>query len=112
MQKKKKKKKKKDIGLRLLLLYFTNLTLPQPASLDSEQKMKDITLTKCKINGYIINAMVDSGSVGTFVSKNIAKELNLFIIPKQKTIALADPTQHAKIIDETIVDISLRCILV
>ena len=32
--------------------------------------------------------MVDSGSVGTFVSKNIAKELNLFIIPKQKTIAL------------------------
>ena len=28
------------------------------------------------------------------VSKNIAKELNIFIIPKQKTIALADPTQH------------------
>ena len=38
----------------------------------------------------------------------IAKELNLFIIPKQKTIALADPTQHAKIIGETIVDISLE----
>ena len=50
--------------------------------------------------------MVDSGSVRTFISKNIAKELNLFIIPKQKTIALADATQHAKIIGETIVDIS------
>ena len=37
--------------------------------------------------------MVESGSVGTF---------------EQKTIALADPTQHAKIIGETIVDISLE----
>ena len=49
-----------------------------------------------------------SGRVGTFVSKNIAKELNLIIIPKQKTIALADLTQDAKIIGETIVDISLE----
>ena len=52
--------------------------------------------------------MVNSGSVGTFISKNIAKELNLFITSKQKTIALADPTQHGKIIGETIVDISLE----
>ena len=52
--------------------------------------------------------MVDSRSVGIFVHKNIPKELNFFIIPKQKTIALADPTQHAKIIGETIVDISLE----
>ena len=52
--------------------------------------------------------MVDSGSEGIFVRKNIAKELNLFIIPKQKTIALADPTQHAKIIGKTTVDISLE----
>ena len=49
-----------------------------------------------------------SGRVGTFVSKNIAKELNLIIIPKLKTIALADLTQDAKIIGETIVDISLE----
>ena len=85
----KKCKKKKDIGLRyaelqLLLLHFTNLMLPHPCLARFGTKTKDITLTKCKINGYIINTIVDSGSVRTFVSKNIAKELNLFIIPKQK----------------------------
>ena len=87
-------------------LYEPDASLPCLAGFGT--KTKDISLTKCKINGYIVNAMVDSGSVRTFVSKNIAKELNLFIIPKQKTTALADPTQHAKIIGETIVDISLE----
>lgn len=52
--------------------------------------------------------MVDSGSVGTFISKNTARKLKLFVIPKLKTVALADPNHHAKIIGETVVDISLN----
>ena len=82
----KKCKRKKDIGLKVCKASVTAATLykpdasPHPCLAGFGTKTKDITLTKCKINGY----MVDSGSVGTFVSKNIAKELNLFIIPKQK----------------------------
>lgn len=52
--------------------------------------------------------MVDSGSVRTFISKNTARKLKLFVIPKLKTVALADPNHHAKIIGETVVDISLN----
>lgn len=38
----------------------------------------------------------------------MAKNLNLFVITKQKTIALADPKQYAKIVGEAIVDITLN----
>ena len=70
---------------------------------------KDVTFTKCKINNNTkLNAMIDSGSTSTFLNKSIAKKLKLFIIPKQKSISLADPNQKAKIIGEVVVDIELN----
>ena len=58
--------KKKDIGQRYAELQFTAATLCKPdASLPCHAgfgtKTKNITLMKCKIDGYIINAMVNSG---------------------------------------------------
>lgn len=52
--------------------------------------------------------MIDSGSISTFIDKSVANKLDLFIIPKQKTISLADPKQKARIIGEVIVDVTLN----
>ena len=46
--------------------------------------------------------------VGISVDKNTTRKLNLFVIPKQKSIALADTNQHAKIVGEAVVDFSLN----
>ena len=65
-------------------------------------------MTECRINGHITKAMIDSGSVRTFISKKTAKNLNLLILPKQETIRLADQNQHATIIGEAVVDLCLH----
>ena len=53
--------------------------------------------------------MIDSGSVFTFINKTIAKKkMKLYIIPKSKTVSLADPNQRAHIIGETVVNITLN----
>ena len=52
--------------------------------------------------------MLDSGSIRTFINKAIAQLLNLYIIPKSRTISLANPKHRATIIGEVVVDITLQ----
>ena len=52
--------------------------------------------------------MLDSGSIRTFINKAIAQLLNLYIIPKSRTISLANPNHRATIIGEVAVDITLQ----
>ena len=52
--------------------------------------------------------MVDSGSISTFIDKSVAERLNLYIIPKSKSVALADPSHKANIIGEVVVDVCLN----
>ena len=49
--------------------------------------------------------MVDTGSEFSFISKDIANKLNLYILPVNKTVMLADPTQLSKVISEAVIDI-------
>ena len=55
-----------------------------------------------------MQAMVDSGSSGTFINKSAAEKLNLFIMPKSKTIPLADKKSVAKIIGEVVINIDIN----
>ena len=51
--------------------------------------------------------MIDSGSSSTFIKQSAAEKLNLFIIPKSRTIPLADNNLVAKIIGEVVINIEL-----
>ena len=48
--------------------------------------------------------MIDSGSVSTFIDKSVARRLKLNILPKSKTVALADLNQTTKITGEVVID--------
>ena len=52
--------------------------------------------------------MIDSGSVCTYINKATAESLNLFIIPKDKSVSLADDSHKAKIVGEVVVDLTLK----
>ena len=65
-------------------------------------------MIKCRVNDHVIDALMDSGSVRTFMSGKIAKQLDLFILPAQRTVRLADQKLHAKIIGEVVVDLQLE----
>ena len=71
-------------------------------------KGRDISYTKCEVDGVTLNAMIDSGSISTFMNKSMAKKLNLFIIPKNKSVSLADENQKAQIVGEVIVNLKLN----
>ena len=49
--------------------------------------------------------MIDTGSSGAFLNESIAKQRNLIIFTKQRTIPLANNKQHADIIGEVNIDI-------
>ena len=51
--------------------------------------------------------MIDSGSSSTFIKESVANKLKLYIIPKNKTIPLADNKQVAKIIGEVVININI-----
>jgi len=55
-----------------------------------------------------MQAMVDSGSSGTFINKLAAQKSNLFIIPKSRTIPLADKRSVAKIIGEVVINVEIN----
>ena len=52
--------------------------------------------------------MVDSGSSSTFIKKSVANKLNLYIIPKNRTIPLADSNLVAKIVGEVVINIEVN----
>lgn len=52
--------------------------------------------------------MIDSGSSSTFIKQSAAEKLNLFIIPKSRTIPLADNNLVAKIIGEVVINIEFN----
>ena len=55
-----------------------------------------------------MQAMVDSGSGRTFISKLAAQKSNLYIIPKSRTIPLADKKSVAKIIGEVVINVVIN----
>ena len=54
-----------------------------------------------------MRAMIDSGSVSTFINEAKAKSLDLVLFPKNKSVSLANSKASAKITGEVIVDISI-----
>jgi len=56
----------------------------------------------------VINAMIDSRSSSTFIKKSVADKLKLYIIPKHRTIPLADNKHVAKIIGEVVINIKVN----
>ena len=52
--------------------------------------------------------MIDSGSSSTFIKQSVAKKLKLFIIPKNRTIPLADNNLVARIIGEVVINIKFN----
>ena len=59
------------------------------------------------IDGREMRAMIDSGSVSTFINEAKAKSLDLVLFPKNKSVSLANSKASAKITGEVIVDISI-----
>ena len=52
--------------------------------------------------------LVDSGSSNTFVDHSYAKKRRMYIMPKQRTIPLADKRLSAKIIGEVVINIEIN----
>ena len=52
--------------------------------------------------------MIDSGSSSTFIKESVAEKLKLYIIPRKKTISLADSKHVAKIIGEVVINIEIN----
>ncbi len=52
--------------------------------------------------------MIDSGSSGTFIDESAANNQNLYIIPKSRTIPLADKKSFAKIVGEVVINIKIN----
>jgi len=53
----------------------------------------------------VVNAMIDSGSSSIFIKKSVADKLKFYIIPKHRTIPLADNKHVAKIIGEVVIKV-------
>ena len=47
------------------------------------------TMIKVRIDCYVLNALVDTGSSDSFINQNIVRQLNLPSVPSSKTINLA-----------------------
>ena len=64
-----------------------------------KQQKKDALYTNCQVDNNNVNAMMESGSVSTFVDRPAAERL--------KSVTLADPKETALIVGEEVVDITL-----
>ena len=52
--------------------------------------------------------MVDSGSVACFISRKTGKRLNLFVIPSDRQVTMADASHKSAIDGEAIIDMTLN----
>lgn len=52
--------------------------------------------------------MIDSGSSHTFIKQSVAERLKLYILPKKRSIPLADNNQVAKVIGEVVINIEIN----
>ena len=64
-----------------------------------------MSYTKCTVDGKTTDAMIDTGSSGTFMNESTTKQRKLTIFPKQGSIPLTNSKQHAQIIGEVIITI-------
>ena len=83
--------------------------MPYLAALTSVHKLNnDSTFTTTYIKQKAVKTMVDSGSVACFISRKTAKRLNLFVIPSDRQVTMADASHKSAIDGEAIVDMTLN----
>ena len=65
-------------------------------------------ITKAKIGGCDANALIDTGSSGSFISRRIAESLKFEIVPSHQEISMADTTFKANVNGSCLTDVSLN----
>lgn len=76
----------------------------QPSFRNGLQK----AITKAKIGGRDANALIDSGSTGSFISKSIAESLKFEIVPSHQEISMADTSFKTNVLGSCLADVSLN----
>ena len=86
---------------------YTSHNQPTLAWLGQQNNI-NVSYTECLVDGATVQAMINSGSGGTFINNVIAQKLNSFIIPNSRTIPLTDKESFAKIIGEVVINVNIH----
>ena len=64
-------------------------------------------ITKVNLNGHVLNALLDSGSSESFISRNVALKLNLVVTPSSKNITMALNTLNTQTCGSCVVNLMM-----